>query len=115
MIQSLNPSMGRLCLTKSKRLIQGSLIAGTLVALLSFAGEAFGQAAVPRSDPFTILLQGTYEPVLHGPSLGLKLVDLNDQSYVKTKIYRVEGLPGGTHQAVGTFYVQAFREVTGTG
>ena len=69
-----------------------------------------GKAAVP-SNPFVILLKGTYEPVVDGPNLGLDSVDLNDGTYSKTQIYRVDGLPGGTDQAVGTFYVQAFRGI----
>ena len=112
MIKLFNQPIGRLCLTKTKSLIQASLIVGTLVALLSFVGEALGQA-VPTSDPFTILLKGTYEPVVRGPNLGLDLVNLDDQSYSKTKIYRVDGLPGGTDNTIGTFYVQALREVSG--
>ena len=115
MIKLFNQSVGRLRLTKTRSFIQASLVVATLAALLSSAGEALSQAAVPTGDPFVILLKGTYEPVVHGPNLGLKLADLNDQSYVKTRVYRVDGLPGGTEQAVGTFYVQAFREVAGTG
>jgi len=106
MTRLFNSSLKRLSLTKTKSLIQASLIVGTLVALLSFAGEALGKPTVPTSDPFVILLKGIYEPVVHGPNLGLKQVDLSDGSYSKTRIYRVDGLPGGTDQAVGTFYVQ---------
>src|SRR5262249_47707638 len=52
-----------------------------------------------------LLLKGIYEPVVRGPELGLSLVDLDDGSYSKCKIFRVRGLPGGTEQAVGNFYV----------
>ena len=68
------------------------------------AGD-YGQPAVP-DNPFAILLKGVYQPVVRGPNLGLSLVELNDGSYIKTKIYRVSGLPGTTEQAVGNFYVQ---------
>ena len=98
-----------------KKLTFATLTATLLIQTpITQAGD-HGQAAVPTSDPFVILLQGIYEPVVHGPNLGLDLVDLSDGSYSKTKIYRVDGLPGGTEQAVGTFYVQAFREVSGSG
>ena len=58
-----------------------ALTLGTLVALLSFSGQALGQ--VP-SDPFVILLKGIYEPVVHGPNLGLSQVNLSDGSYSTT-------------------------------
>jgi hypothetical protein len=80
MIKLFNQSIGRLRLTKTKNLIQASLIVGMLVTLLSSSGKALGQAAVPSSDPFTILLKGIYEPVVHGPNLGLSQVDLSDGS-----------------------------------
>jgi hypothetical protein len=97
-------AIGRLSLSKTKSVIQTSLIAGTLVALFSFSGQALGQG-VPN-DPFVILLKGIYEPVVHGPDLGLSQVNLSDGSYSKTNIYRVSGLPGNTHEAVGNFYVR---------
>jgi hypothetical protein len=63
--------------------------------------------AVP-SDSFVLLLKGLYQPVVHGPNLGLSVVDLNDGSYSKTKIYPVSGIPGNTNpnKAVGNFYQQ---------
>src|SRR6266446_2513039 len=79
----------RLSRSKTKSPIQTSLIVGTLVALLSFSGQALGQ--VPY-DPFVILLKGIYEPVVHGPNLGLSQVNLSDGSYSTTNIYRVSGL-----------------------
>src|SRR5438093_10247166 len=67
-----------------------ALTLGTLVALLSFSAQALGQ--VP-DDPFVILLKGIYQPVVHGPNLGLSQVNLSDGSYSTTNIYRVSGLP----------------------
>jgi hypothetical protein len=96
-------AIGRLSLSKTKSVIQTSLIVGTLVALLSFSGQALGQ--VPN-DPFVILLTGIYQPVVHGPNLGLSQVNLSDGTYSKTDIYRVSGLPGNTRNAVGNFYAR---------
>lgn len=64
---------------------------------------------VASSNPFVILLQGIYEPVVNAPNLGLSQVDLRDQSVVpmKVPIYnRDRGYPSPTEKAVGTFYVQ---------
>ena len=106
MIRLFNPSSGRPSPIKTKGAIQAALIVGTLIALVSSAGEAPGRAAVPTSDPLVLLLNGIYEPVVHGPNLGLDLVNLSDGSYSETRIYRVSGLPGTTAEAVGNFYVQ---------
>jgi hypothetical protein len=88
------------------RTVKNLTFAAMAIMLLSFAGKALSQPAVPRSDPFVLLLKGIYQPVVHGPNLGLSQVDLSDGTYSKTRIYRVSGLPGGTDQAVGNFYVQ---------
>jgi hypothetical protein len=63
--------------------------------------------AVPN-DSFVLLLKGLYQPVVHGPNLGLSMVDLNDGSYSTTTIYPVSGMPGNKNEnkAVGNFYVQ---------
>ena len=55
-----------------------------------------------------LLLKGLYQPVTHGPDLGLSRVDLSDGSYSTTRIYAVNGTPGNTNTAkpVGDFYVQ---------
>jgi hypothetical protein len=45
------------------------------------------------ASPFTILLHGTYKPVVRCPDLGLFLVDPCDGSYSTTKIFPVSGLP----------------------
>lgn len=106
MIKLFNSSIGYLHLPKTKSLIQASLIAGMLVTLLSSPGKALGQAAVP-SNPFVILLQGIYEPVVHFPDLGLNQVDLSDKTYSTVPIYGVNGTPGAKKdKAIGTFYVQ---------
>jgi hypothetical protein len=64
---------------------------------------------VASSNPFVILLQGIYEPVVNGPNLGLSQIDLKDGSFLpmKVAIYnRDSGFPSPTEKAVGTFYVQ---------
>ena len=70
------------------------------------AGEGARKAA--PADPFVILLKGLYQPVVHGPNLGLSTVDLSDGSYSTTKIYPVSGTPGNKNpnKAIGDFYVQ---------
>jgi hypothetical protein len=85
-------------------------IGGALVALspLVFSGRAMAQGKAVPSDSFVLLLKGLYQPVAHGPNLGLSVVDLNDGSYSTTKIYPVNGIPGNKnpHKAIGNFYVQ---------
>jgi hypothetical protein len=104
MIKSFNSSIGRLRLTKTKSLIQASLIVGMLVTLLSFPEKVLGQAAVP-SNPFVLLLKGIFEPVVHSPDLGLSQVDLSDGTYSTVPIYAVSGIPGAKKdKAIGTFY-----------
>ncbi len=85
-------------------------IGAALVAAspLLFPGRVRAQATAAPADTFVILLKGLYQPVAHGPNLGLSAVDLSDGSYSKTKIYPVSGTPGNTNQnkAIGDFYVQ---------
>jgi hypothetical protein len=74
------------------------------------------------ANPFIILLQGPYKPVVRCPDLGLTQVDVCDGSYSTTKIYHVSGLleedseqanPGNhpsdrdckAETAIGNFYV----------
>lgn len=74
-----------------------------------------GDNGQPISNPFTILLDGVYKAVAPGDgpkdNLGLKLVNLNDGTFRKVKIFPVRGLPGDDDQdddqneAIGTFYV----------
>jgi hypothetical protein len=60
------------------------------------------------SDSFVVLLKGLYQPVVHGPNLGLSTVNLRDGSYSTTRIYPVSGAPGNKdpNKAVGNFFVQ---------
>lgn len=85
-----------------------TVIGGALVALLSFPGQVMAQGKTVPHDPFVLLLKGLYQPVVHGPDLGLSVVDLNDGSYSTTKIYPVFGIPGNRNRkkAIGDFYVQ---------
>jgi hypothetical protein len=85
-----------------------TLIGGALVALLSSPGRVMAQEKAVPNDSFVVLLKGVYEPVVHGPNLGLSEVNLSDGSYSITKIYPVNGIPGNTNPntAVGDFYVQ---------
>ena len=85
-------------------------IGGGLVALAALAlpGKVRAQAKTRPDDSFVVLLKGLYQPVTHGPNLGLSMVDLNDGSYSTTRIYPVNGTPGNTNPAkpVGDFYTQ---------
>ena len=85
-----------------------TLIGGALLALLSSPGRVMAQEKTVPNDSFVVLLKGVYEPVVHGPNLGLAEVDLGDGSYSITKIYPVNGIPGNknVNKAVGDFYVQ---------
>jgi hypothetical protein len=102
--------MERFMITDRAMINRRTAIGGALVALspLVFPGRAMAQGKAEPSDSFVLLLKGLYQPVVHGPNLGLSVVDLNDGSYSKTKIYPVRGIPGHTnrHKAIGTFYVQ---------
>jgi hypothetical protein len=102
-----NQSIARLRLTKTKSLILSTLLVGVMVTLLSTPLLAAGPAPLDQgqkiADTFSILLQGRYKSVVHGPDLGLVTVDLSDGSYSKTKIYHV---PGKAQKPIGTFYVQ---------
>ena len=85
-------------------------IGAALVAAspLLFPGRVRAQGTAAPADTFVILLKGLYQPVVHGPNLGLSTVDLSDGSYSKTKIYPVSGTPGtkDPNKAIGDFYVQ---------
>jgi hypothetical protein len=85
-------------------------IGGGLAALAALAlpGQVRAQAKTQPDNSFVVLLKGLYQPVTHGPNLGLSMVDLNDGSYSTTRIYPVNGTPGNENPAkpVGDFYVQ---------
>ncbi len=87
-------------------------IGAALVAAspLLLPGRVRAQGRAAPGDTFVVLLKGLYQPVVHGPNLGLSAVDLSDGSYLKTKIYPVSGTPGNTNpnKAIGNFYVQLF-------
>ena len=89
-----------------KKLTFGAL-AATLLFPTSMARADDHGKAVPPSNPFVILLEGTYEsPPGVVPDLGLDLPHLNNGRYQKVPIYHLDsGGPGPTDEAVGTFYV----------
>jgi hypothetical protein len=92
-----------------------TVIGGALLALLASPGRVMAnhEKAVPK-DPIVLLLNGLYHPVVFGsgPDLGLSRagVNLNDGSYMTTKIYpvHVEGIPCNANEdtAIGNFYVE---------
>ena len=102
--------MERFMITDRAMINRRTAIGGALVALspLVFPGRAMAQGKAVRRDSFVLLLKGLYQPVVHGPNLGLSVVDLNDGSYSTTKIYPVSGIPGNTNpnKAIGNFYQQ---------
>src|SRR5262245_10373295 len=85
-------------------------IGGGMAALAALALPAHvrAQSKAQPAQSFVVLLKGLYQPVTHGPNLGLSMVDLNDGSYSTTRIYPVNGTPGGKNPSkpVGDFYVQ---------
>ena len=92
-----------------------TFIGGALAALASLPALApaltlpvLAQGALP-SNPFVILLRGTYKPVKRCPDLGLSLVNICDGSYLTVKIYSVSGLleedEEDREQVIGNFYV----------
>src|SRR5437773_9883590 len=118
MIKLFNQSIGRLRLTTTASLLLRPLRVGPLVTTLSAPVQAAGPSPLDRgglpADTFSILLEGPYKPVVHGPDLGLTTVELSDGSYSTTKIFSVSGLPeevirhgnGQTKKAIGNFYTQ---------
>jgi hypothetical protein len=103
--------------TSTRNVISAFLFIWALILPLS----TLMQAAAPSpkdsvgspGDTFSILLQGQYQPVVHGPNLGLSQVNLSDGSFSTTKIFGVSGLPEhdsrgdhGNEKSIGNFYVQ---------
>ena len=84
-----------------------TVIGGALVGLLADPGLVMAKEKTSK-DPFVLLLNGPYQPVVNGPDLGLSTVDLS-AGYNTTKIYPVNGLPSSDDAltAIGDFYVQA--------
>ena len=94
--------------TPNRRTLLGGALAA---ALLSSPGRVMAQGKTVPSDPFVLLLKGIYQPVVHGPNLGLSEagINLNDGSYSTVKIYpvHIEGIPCGANEdTIGNFYVQ---------
>ena len=82
-------------------------LAATLLFQTSMARADDHSKAVPPSNPFVILLEGTFElaNVEDVPDLGLVLPDLKNGSYQTVPIYNVDsGVPGPSDEACGTFY-----------
>ena len=78
------------------------------LAALALPGQVRAQAKTQPGDSFVLLLKGPYQPVTHGPNLGLSTVDLSDGTYSTTRIYPVQGTPGSKnpHKPIGRFYAQ---------
>ena len=90
-----------------------ALLASPLLAspLLASPQRVMAKQTDKPNDPFILLLAGVYQPVVHGPNLGLSAVNLNDGSYSVTRIYPVFGIgnEGGSpdqDKAIGNFYAQ---------
>lgn len=80
-------------------------LAVTLLLQTSITRAGNHPKAVPPSNPFVILLEGTYGPVADAPDL-FPNVDLNNGNYLTVPIYHLDsGVPGPTDNAVGNFYV----------
>ena len=107
-----NPSQNDETATKiQRRAWMGSALAAVLA---SSSQLAKADTEHSPNDPFILLLQGIYQPVLPGKgpagNLGLNTntVNLSDGSYAVTKIYPIFGVDGANDQkkAIGNFYVQ---------
>src|SRR5262249_38686496 len=92
----------------TRRAAIGGALGGALVTLLAKPGLATAQEGLRNSPSLRLLLRGRYQPVVHGPDLGLPMVDLSDGSYSKTKIYPAFGVAGHINalKSIGTFYTQ---------
>ena len=89
-----------------------AFLGGAAATLLASPRRMLAEESDAPNNPFILLLQGIYQPVVHGPNLGLSSVNLSDGSYSVTKIYPVFGVPDTKHEnksdsgAIGNFYVQ---------
>jgi len=88
-----------------KTAIDSGLAALTALVL---PGQVRAQAKTPPGGSLVVLVKGLYQPVTHGPNLGLSMVDLDDGSYSTTRIYPVQGTPGSKNpdKPAGGFYAQ---------
>ena len=91
--------------------LRGSLAALLASPLLASPRRVMAKETdepVEPNDPFILLLTGVYQPVVHGPNLGLSKagVNLNDGSYSVTKIYPIFGIGSDSDKSIGNFYVQ---------
>ena len=83
-------------------------LAVTLLFLTSITQAKDHGKAVPPSNRFVVLLEGTYEPAGVVPDLGLVLPHLNNGKYQTVPIYHIDGGASGhkdEDKAIGTFYV----------
>jgi hypothetical protein len=107
-IEQIKPGSGLGTINKQRRTFIGSALA----ALLASSRRLMADDEGAPNDPFILLLQGIYQPVLVGKgpkdNLGLTTVNLSDGTYSKTQIYAIFGVDGANDQkkAIGTFYVQ---------
>jgi len=90
----------------SRRGFFGGAIVGA-AAMLSASEPVWADDDNRPNNPFIVLLKGLYHPAPQLPDLGLSGVDLDDTSYMTTRIYPIFGVPGSRDQddAIGHFYV----------
>lgn len=80
-------------------------LAATLLFQTSIVRADDHDKAVPPSNPFVVLLEGTFGLAGDVPDLGLDLPNLNNGKYQTVPIYNIDsGVPSPTDEAVGTFY-----------
>lgn len=81
-------------------------LAATLLFQTPIARAGARGKAVPPSNRFVVLLEGTFaSPAGLVPDLGLELPNLNNGRYKTVPIYNIDsGVPGPTDKAVGAFY-----------
>ena len=80
-------------------------LAATLLFQASITRAGVGNQTVPPSNPFVVLLEGTFGLAGVVPDFGLDLPNLNNGIYQTVPIYNIDsGVPGPTDEAVGTFY-----------
>ena len=82
-------------------------LAATLLFQTPIMWAGVGNQTVAPSNPFVILLEGTFGLANPNdvPDLGLDLPNLKNGKYQTVPIYNIDsGVPGPTDKAVGTFY-----------